>query len=93
MKLVVNMIMGRFAPNLTANLVCTKLLTNMSILDNYSRSCFPNCSMMAAFSEGLLLSEKVGLDPNDVVEVDYQSTYITFHSMSKTIQILRTSLQ
>ncbi|KAE8651287.1 glyoxylate/succinic semialdehyde reductase 2, chloroplastic isoform X2 [Cucumis sativus] len=26
-------------------------------------------SMMAAFSEGLLLSEKVGLDPNDVVEV------------------------
>lgn len=26
-------------------------------------------SMMAAFSEGLLLSEKVGLDPNEVVEV------------------------
>jgi hypothetical protein len=27
------------------------------------------CSMMATFSEGLLLSEKVGLDPNVLVEV------------------------
>jgi glyoxylate/succinic semialdehyde reductase len=27
------------------------------------------CSMMVSFSEGLLLSEKVGLDPNTLVEV------------------------
>jgi hypothetical protein len=28
-----------------------------------------HCSMMVSFAEGLLLSEKVGLDPNTVVEV------------------------
>jgi hypothetical protein len=28
-----------------------------------------HCSMMVSFAEGLLLSERVGLDPNTVVEV------------------------
>ena len=28
-----------------------------------------HCSMMVSFAEGLLLGEKVGLDPNTVIEV------------------------
>lgn len=35
----------------------------------FSCSYWKICSMMASFSEGLLLGEKVGLDPNVIVEV------------------------
>ncbi|KAG5567513.1 hypothetical protein RHGRI_002905 [Rhododendron griersonianum] len=31
--------------------------------------CVAICNMMASFSEGLLLSEKIGLDPSVLVEV------------------------
>lgn len=34
--------------------------------------------MMASFSEGLLLSEKVGLDPNVLVEVNLIHVYWIF---------------
>ena len=33
------------------------------------------CSMMASFSEGLLLSEKVGLDPSVLVEVQFKPSH------------------
>ena len=38
-------------------------------LMNISFMAFAICSMMASFSEGLLLSDKVGLDPSVLVEV------------------------
>lgn len=60
MKLVVNMIMGRYSSLLGRNSL--SLSWNLDYLSMI-------CSMMASFSEGLLLSEKVGLDPSVLVEV------------------------
>ncbi|KAG6390587.1 hypothetical protein SASPL_148325 [Salvia splendens] len=65
MKLVVNMIMGRFATAITH-----RFWVHMPMSRPQNPDCFSLiCSMMASFSEGLLLSEKVGLDPSILVEV------------------------
>ena len=65
MKLVVNMIMGRYCLLLLPLfyfLFVHVLITKLTIFLMFY-------SMMASFSEGLLLSEKVGLDPKVLVEV------------------------
>ncbi|CAL0322081.1 unnamed protein product [Lupinus luteus] len=68
MKLIVNMIMGRFFHNLSPAIYFHFSWANGSGDTNFS--IFPMVhSMMASFSEGLVLSEKVGLDPNVLVQV------------------------
>jgi hypothetical protein len=69
MKLVVNMVMGRWH-KIIRYLVHFKFEQNLWMLSlNVLVPLVKYCSMMVSFSEGLLLSEKVGLDPNTLVEV------------------------
>lgn len=53
------------------SLNCYLVLQSVSILQKFCIyfSKYLYCSMMASFSEGLLLSEKVGLDPSILVQV------------------------
>lgn len=46
--------------------------------------------MMASFSEGLLLSEKVGLDPSVLVEVQIYPRDLLFYSYCTEVGFLHT---
>lgn len=48
---------------------------------------FPYCSMMASFSEGLVLGEKVGLDPETIVQVNVA---IVMQSICPVVSLLAT---
>ena len=72
MKLVVNMIMGR----LKFSLVKHQTKLDKTSLNRYFHTptliILYGCSLMASFSEGLQLSEKVGLEPNVIIVVVYK---------------------
>ena len=70
MKLVVNMIMGRYCLVLLPLFYFPFVLVLITELTIFLML----YSMMASFSEGLVLSEKVGLDPKVLVQVFISQT-------------------